>query len=488
MSNILLSIVSGLASGLSFDIPQLSFLIWFSFIPLIYLLYKLKKPAVYFFLAGIVNYLVIFFWIGSVTSLGEFALILYLSLYWLIFAYSGKFFISYKFAIVVLPALWVVLEFIRENAAGASFGWGILGYSQFKNIFLIQISDILGVKFISFIIITVNVAIFKAYKQKKILTNNLLYVLILFVVSVGYSTYRLRTIVPSSYLKVSIVQPNIPQGLKWNMSAASYIIGKLKRLSKGTNPDTLVIYPEASWPKLLDTSARMDLSKWVKSLKKNVLIGAVIKEKDKFYNAALLIDREGQYRGVYRKIKLVPFGEYVPLRHLLRFIPVINDLGDISAGRDFHIFDYHHKKFGVLICFEDIFPGLAAKLARHSDLLVNITNDGWFDGNPEAIQHLSIMVFRAIENRISIVRAANTGISGYVDFLGHIHIVTNKGKALFVDAVAELKVPLNSARSIYNKIGDVFPFLCIFIILVFLIIYSQPKCRQICSNQKGNER
>jgi len=290
MFNMLLAILSGVVTGLSFDIPHLSFLIWFSFVPLVYILFKVKKSAVYFFLAGLFNYLVVMFWLGFVTRLGASFLIVYLALYWLVFAYLGKFLVRTKLVVITLPALWVALEFLGEYAAGGC-GWAILGYSQFKNIFFIQAADILGVHFISFVIITINVIIFKVMREKRLLTNKVLYAVILLAVCVGYSAYRLRVLKADSYLNVSVVQPNIPQELKWNKSYYRYILNKLGKLGKKINSDSLVIYPESSWPELLDTAALADLSKWVKGLGKDVLIGAVTEKGSNFYNALCLLIR-----------------------------------------------------------------------------------------------------------------------------------------------------------------------------------------------------
>ena len=174
---------------------------------------------------------------------------------------------------------------------------------------------------------------------------------------------------------------------------------------------------------------------------------------------------------IYRKIKLVPFGEYVPLRRYLTFINVINMIGDISAGKDITVFPYKGKKFSVLICFEDIFPLHVMRYSRGKDFLVNITNDAWFRGEPQASQHLAIMTFRAIENRISIIRSANTGISGWVSFEGDIHSFKTEGKKISISGSGTFIVSLNRLRSFYNRYGEFFPALCfVFIMGIWLVI------------------
>jgi apolipoprotein N-acyltransferase len=165
----------------------------------------------------------------------------------------------------------------------------------------------------------------------------------------------------------------------------------------------------------------------------------------------------------------VPFGEYVPLRNILSFISVLNSLGDISRGSEYKVFSYKEKNFCVLICFEDIFPLFVSRFAKSSDFLINITDDSWFGGEPQASQHLGIMVFRAIENRISIARSANSGISGWVSFRGQINTLRNKGRQTFFADNLNFKLPLNNRRSLYNKWQEVFPFFCFLILAISLL-------------------
>ena len=450
--NIFLSVLAGILSALSFDFPHLSFLIWFSLSPLFYILYKRKNSKRYFFIAAFLHYAVAIFWLGFVTRLGAFLLIVYLASYWVAFAYFARVFPK-KYAVIAFPALWAALEFVRESIPALGFGWAILGYSQFKNVFIIQIADVLGVKFISLVIVTVNVIIADCWYKKRVLTKELFYGLALIMACFGYSVYALNEYKPKDNVRISVVQPNIPQALKWDVEAKSFIIDRLTRMGRETDSKSLVVYPEASWPGVLNMEKKNGIIEWAKSLRRDVLIGVVTKEGNKFYNTALLLGNNGSIKGEYRKIKLVPFGEYVPLRKFLWFISVFNTMGDISKGRQEHIFEYRHKKFGVLICFEDSFPALVSDFARKCSFLINITNDAWFKGRPQSIQHLSLMAFRAVENRISIVRSANTGISGYVDFLGRIHPFRKSGREIFVEGVDTYSMPLNDRRTIYNKAG-----------------------------------
>ena len=493
--NLLLSVLSGAFSALSFNILSFSFLVWFSFVPLLYILhringnqehqpnrpfgslpgplsrlfapfsYKAGKISGYFFIAGIVHCAITIFWLNFVTRLGTFLLVFYLALYWVFFGLGSSFLIVKRWSVITIPALWVVMEFLRENFPYLGFGWINLGYSQYTNLFLVQVADIFGVKLISFLIMTTNMVTVKFLQEKKIILRYLVYAAILLLISLGYSAYRLNNLEIKQSVVVSIVQPNIDQRLKWDPRARGYIISTLGYLSNRLKDDSILIYPEASWPTFVDREEEKNIQRFVRNIDKDILLGAVTKEEGKFYNSAILIGRDGSFLGRYRKIKLVPFGEYVPLRSLLSFVNVLSAMGDLSPGVEHYVFEYEGKKMAVLICFEDSFPILVSRLARMSDFVVNITNDAWFKGDPQASQHLAIMVFRAIENRISIVRSANTGISAYVDFLGRIDTFNKDKKKLFVAGTNKFRVAINRGSSFYNKYTEIFPFMCFLIIL-----------------------
>jgi apolipoprotein N-acyltransferase len=272
------------------------------------------------------------------------------------------------------------------------------------------------------------------------------------------------------------VQPNIPQELKWEEAAQGDIIEKLKKLSLETPKESLVIFPEASWLLVIADSNYNLFYNFIKETKRDMLVGAITLEKENFYNTAISFDKNAKFIGIYRKIKLVPFGEYIPLRNLFSFIDVINSIGDTSRGNEYKVFSYKDKKFSVLICFEDIFPLFVADFAKKNDFLINITNDAWYGGEPESSQHLSMVVLRAVENRISIARCANTGISGWVSYRGDIHKLKYQDKDANVSGVLNFDLPLNAQRTLYNKWGEVFVYLCL-VFLVLVVFMRKPETR-----------
>lgn len=464
---VLLSVLSGVVSGFSFHNAHLSILIWFSLVPFLFVIDKAKKIWVllYSFICGVSFFLTAIFWVGYVTQLGLFVLTAYLALYWVVFGYGAKFLMVHTHRFLVLPFLWIMLEFLREHIY-AGFGWAILGYSQYTYLPIIQAADLLGVKFISWCIVMSNVVLFEIFKKKKIFIKETYVFCIVMLLSVSYSLFKVHTIRSNDSFKVSLIQTNIPQRFKWDPLYAEVIQEKLLRLGGKTPADSLLVYPEASYP-LLAGQEPGHIEKFFSPLKKDILVGAIEEKGALFYNKAILFNARAERVLQYRKIKLVPFGEYVPLRKYLEFIKVINMIGDISPGTEKEIFPCKGKTFAVLICFEDIFPFLVASFSRAADFLINITNDAWFYGQPQSYQHLGIMAFRAVENRISIVRCANTGISGWVSFKGEVATFKKEGKETFVEGVYTTDVPLNEKRSFYNR----FPELFVIFGMITLFIY-----------------
>jgi apolipoprotein N-acyltransferase len=268
---------------------------------------------------------------------------------------------------------------------------------------------------------------------------------------------------------ITLVQGNIKQTLKWSNAFKTKTVDKYIRLSHAASkslPD-LVIWPETALPfyygpdKLL--SSRVD--QCVRSLKTHFLIGSPAFESNNetmsFYNRAYMLNRFSIVTGTYDKHHLVPFGEYVPLGDYLTFLGKITaQAGNFSMGDTplipltFNTQDLKTThKTGVLICFEILFPAIAAEFVMNgADILTTITNDAWFGKTSAAQQHLSIAVFRAIENRRTVARAANTGISGFIDPKGKLLETT----ALFTDQTLTRDVPMLQRISFYTKHGDIF--------------------------------
>ena len=182
--------------------------------------------------------------------------------------------------------------------------------------------------------------------------------------------------------------------------------------------------------------------------------------------------------GKYDKTHLVPYGEYVPFKKWLPFLgKIVAQVGDFEAGAIGNTLQWKDQKIGVQICYEILFPGLSRAMARNNaSLLINITNDAWFGKTSGPYQHFSMTVFRAVENRRSLARSANTGISGFIGPAGRILASTE----LLQDAVATRTVPLIREQSIYTRIGDIFAKVCLALVLMIALfeIYKGTKKRK----------
>lgn len=463
------TIVSAVLTGISFNFKFSSWIIWVSFVPFLYIISRnsFRKNIIHSFVFGIISNFIILFWLARVTALGLTLLIVYLSLYTLFFAIVAKYFLKYRWSIFTLPTLWVIIEFLKEQV-WCGFGWGNLGYSQYQQLYLIQIADLLGVKGVSFLIMMVNVFFWQLITQQEKIIRKAVFIVAILTCCIGYSFLRINSIGNfGAPFKVCLVQPNVAQELKWQNLFTQNIIDRLVNFSKKAENNSLVVFPEASWPYPLEKENDSLFQEFVQKINREFVLGAVTRRENKFFNTAFQYDQEGELKNVYHKIKLLPFGEYVPKRDWFKFIPVLNALGDITPGTEYTTFVSQGKKFAVLICFEDIFPLFVRRFAQDKDFFVNITNDGWFKGQPEASQHLSILVFRAIENRMPIARCANTGISAVICYNGKVEKLMQDRNDVFFAGADNFNLFFCKQRSVYFQWGDLFLFALLGIITLF---------------------
>jgi len=312
-------------------------------------------------------------------------------------------------------------------------------------------------------------------------------------ISLIYGNFRLNNIFTGERLKVAVVQGNIPQDEKWDMNYRESILAKYETLTKEAakeRPD-LIVWPETSVPGFLESEE--DISARIKNLaaaaKTPLLVGTIREDKERrgvYYNSATLLSGDGRLSGSYDKVHLVPFGEYIPFKGLLSFAQKFakRPIGDVTKGEDYKVFKFfieRHSsakdanrrlikavKFSCLICFEDIFPEISRKFVKEgAAFLVNITNDAWYKKTSAAYQHAESSVFRAVENRTNIVRAANTGYSCFIDQKGRIaDAVKKNAEDLFVDGFKSREITLAGTRTFYNTYGDLFAYLCIIFALI----------------------
>jgi len=508
--NLIRCILSAGLLALAFPAMELWILAWGSLVPLMFVLDG-KSPRSAFRWAygcGLIFFTGTLFWLFNITkwfsvigALGIVLLMLYFAVYFGLFglAYSCCSRQKPLSKLFLLPSVWVVLEFIRAHLF-TGFDWASLGHTQYTNLPVIQIADITGVFGISFIIVMVNVlikelltAIFidKTSQGQKTASLLMLSTAIAVASVLAYGMFRLK---PSanqnqadSGYSIAVIQANIPQELKWEKTAWDGIMEQYIAITKQVlqhNPD-LIIWPETSYPGYLweDKELFVQLQTFVRRIKIPLLLGSVLKEESDYYNSAMLLSINGDINETYRKVHLVPFGEYLPLRSIFPFLSNIVPIGDFTAGERWTTFSPDSMKaagrrsgeFSVLICFEDTVARLSRKFVlKGARLLVNITNDAWFGDTTAPFMHLQSAVFRTIENRRGLVRAANVGVSCYIDQWGQIVRCVEKEsggekRKTYISGHMIIKVDFNEKLTFYTKYGDVFTMFCFGCILLGII-------------------
>ncbi len=275
---------------------------------------------------------------------------------------------------------------------------------------------------------------------------------------------------------MGIVQGNIDQAIKWDPSYQEKTLNIYQNLTyKVAKPKLdLVIWPETAIPFFLEANLQYKFSilGMLQKLDCYLLgggLGYSFKEGEvKYFNSAFLISPKEGIVGRYDKIHLVPFGEYVPLRGLLPFVEkMVEGASDFSPGKEIVTFSLPKGRFGVLICYETIFPNLVRRFVKKgADFLVNITNDAWFGNTSAPYQHASMAVFRAIENRVFIVRAANTGVSLIIEATGRISLEGG----LFKPEILKGGLRKCQKTTLYTQYGDIFAYICLGITMVFIVL------------------
>ena len=466
---------------LSFPNFNLGALAFFAFVPLFFALDKKGYKEAFFlsYLCGLIFFGLTMYWLCHVSILGYVLLISILSVF---FGLFGPFFLYAKryalYAIFLIPASWVVLEYLRSNLF-TGFGWALLGYSQYLNLPVIQIADITGAYGVSFLVMLTNVIIFIIYYRRHPRDLNACVAgILVMLAALGYGYFKLeQTDAIFKTLNVSVIQGNIPQSAKWDPLYKEKIFIVYKLLTEDAavhNPD-LIIWPETALPGFIDEKELLDkVKELAQDTKAYLLIGAPAyadPEGERIFNSAVLISEKGDTLERHDKLHLVPFGEYVPLGGWLDSLRNFIDkpIGSFSRGNEYTIFELKDRsRFGVLICFEDIFAALVRKfVAKEADFMVNITNDAWFMRTSAPYQHAQASVLRAVENRVPVIRAANTGLSCFIDRYGRITgSVKISGEEIFVMGHKTESIHPSYNRSFYNKFGDVFTFLCLTAIII----------------------
>lgn len=496
-------------------------LAWISLIPLHVALEGATERQAFFrgWRTGILSFIGSMYWVViAMHSYGHIPLLISVALMLLLATYLGLYVGLYALIVAHVnrhrpssilwgaPTLWVSFELLRTYLL-SGLPWGLLGYSQFRVLSIIQVADITGVYGISFLVVFINVVLFtmiqwgwNEYRKSKgipfpwkpltlaTLTLSLVW---------GYGLWQLdkgaarRHEAPT--LRVGLIQANIGQAHKWDTAYRFETMNRYMTLSKQASKETdLIIWPEAATPFLYEQepSYQSLITALTQETHVPLVLGSPALRRfpdgsPYLLNSAYLLNTNGDITGRYDKQHLVPFGEYIPLRWLLFFLDkLVVGIGDFEPGPGptlLSLSPQNHEagpRFGVAICFEVIFPNLVRQLANEgSNFLVTITNDSWFGQTVAPYQHFAMVVFRAVENRMAFARAANTGISGFIASDGRILSKTD----IFSEAIVKGEVSLHSPSTFYTRQGDVFAWACV-ILTGFLILLGRRSLRQNRTN------
>jgi apolipoprotein N-acyltransferase len=496
--------LSGLLLTASFPVIGKGAVAWFALVPLLASLRNLSAfdGLRVGLLTGIVHYLTLLYWfVPFLNTYGPFSVVICMGLLFLLSSYLAIYIGLFSMAITCIdmsinallftvPTLWVSLEFFR-SLIFSGFPWELLGHTQFNALHIIQISDIVGVYGISFLILLSNGLLFLLYQhvtkqdwqgQKTGHKQILVYALVvggILGAAWCYGAWRIPTmedrVSRAPHKRIAIVQGNIDQTKKWNPAYQMSAIEKYLELSKTepTNRLDLIVWPETAMPFYFVNHGPLTkiVIEGIQSGATDILLGSPAytrkAEQIQYYNRAYLVRSDGIITDEYDKAHLVPFGEYVPLKRWLPFLgKMVEHVGDFSTGSVGDTLDWGEHKIGVLICYELIFPYLSrAAVQNGAELLINITNDAWYGKTSAPYQHFSMAVFRTVETRRALVRSANTGISGFIDPIGRVVSET----PIFKDAIIGEDIPLMSGLTPYVRFGDMFAISCIIVAMVIIL-------------------
>ncbi len=510
--------------ALCFPAIDLGWLAWISLVPLLVSISG-KKPHYGFFLSficGLVFFPGIGNWLFQVRGyrfLHHAIWDVYLAIYFGLFGLAFSF-ISRRWglvpSLVASPFTWVSLEYIRSNMGFMAFPWGLLSHSQYQYPRIIQIASLAGNYGVSFLVVWVNAAlaaVILLYSRSSPANYSARHASILVLIGGGLITSSfwyghgiVSKPIIGNEVKVSVVQGNIGQEKKWKPQYANLIMQTYADLTQEASRDRpdLIVWPEAATPRAITMDVRLygqvrDIAAKAGTC---LLLGSTHQDKVrtksqarlKYANSAFLIrhDRKGQDKR-YDKIRLLPFGEYLPMKGIIPWSYIrIPDPGSYRSGEELTVFDCSRYRFGVTICWETIFPDLVRGFVdRGAQFLVNITNEAWFGKGAAPYQFLSMNVFRGVENRVYVVRCANTGVSCFIDPFGRIvdRVKDQAGQDIFVQGVLTRTIQAVDSKTIYTQYGDWFAWLCVLASVVAVILTclkrSRPDHSAIQPNPSG---
>jgi len=500
-----IAILSGLLLTASFPKIDLHGLAWVALVPLLWVLNDVTPGEAFRrgMVFGLSHFVSLLYWlVPTMVTYGHLPLFLSIGILFLFAAVLSLVFIAPAICglslvgrtpvriLFFFPIFWIGTEFLRSFLF-TGFPWGLLGNSQYEQLHLIQLSDIFGVYGISGVLAFANAALLmgilgvsgQPWRGQPVKLRMALGSITAAAAWVGaawiYGDLRITQIdrlsAQAPKMRVAVIQGNIEQSQKWDRAFQIATIDTYIRLSLSTRPEKpeLIVWPESAAPFyfLAEVPPTRMVMQGVTDAGTHFLIGAPSFElrgkQTHYFNSAYLVGPGSEVLGKYDKAHLVPYGEYTPFKEYLPFLgKIVEHVGDFKPGVKGQTLDMQGRKLGIQICYEIIFPALARAMVQNSaGLLITITNDAWYSTTAGPYQHFSLAVFRAVENRRALARAANTGISGFVDPAGRVLAST----PLMEEAAVVRELPLLDTATVYTRFGDVFGAACLGIALVAAI-------------------
>lgn len=492
-----LCVLSGAALGLAFPKFNLSLLAWVAFVPLLLAVEGQRHVFRYGWVQGFACGIISLYWVqftlhhfagvNPILAAGPMLLLAAVEALYTGLAIWAAELVTRRLRLpifVTLPIVWPAVEWLRSINAPIAFPWNLVGYTAYRSLPLIQFAEVTGVYGVSALILFFNAVIFVVVferNSRRQQTWSLGVLTAMMAAALIFGTFRIKQLHaerPAGHIKVAMVQGDIPQSIKWNPNflATSFKIYADQTRMAARRKVNLVIWPEAAaafffqptdvYPPEFagDAIYRERLLKLAERTGIPILFGAPALGRAPdgtigTYNRAYMVSGAGKVVGYYDKIRLVPFGEYVPFRAVLGFIVnrIVHGFGDMIPGKVQTIFHVRHARLGVLICYESIFPDLTRReVKKGADLLVNITNDAWYGKSSAPDQLLAMAAMRSAETKVPMVRVANTGISAVIRPDGRITAPT----PLFKRGTEIENVAWRPQRTIYTMVGNVFSEIC----------------------------
>jgi apolipoprotein N-acyltransferase len=376
-------------------------------------------------------------------------------------------------ALLLAPVAWVGTEILRAHTL-FNFAWCLLGYSQHENLAVLQLARYGAVYVVSFLVAGVSAVLaymaVQPHAPSRRRAGLAAAAVLAGVWAHGY--WLLRTPLPDApRLRVGLIQASILQEDKWEPGHAWTNVRRHLELTRRAAEQgaRLVVWPESAVPFFFDRDPVLAdlLREEVRARDIHLIFGNDDRDagdddrRFRIWVGAKMLDPGGTLTLRYHKMRLVPFGEYVPIQSVLSTLGVnklVQRVGEFTPGEELAVGSADGRRLAVFICYEAIFPDLVRGFARRgADLLVNVTNDGWYGRTSAPYQHLAMAVFRAVETGKYLVRAANTGISAVVDPRGRVRQRT----ALFDRTVLVADAAVVPGSTPYTRYGDVFAWACL---------------------------